>query len=192
MVAAGAVVTRSVPPNAIVRGNPARITGYVDSAGNEAPIDDVPEAASVTPTRAHGVTRHVLPLMHDSRGDLSVGEFEQHVPFAPKRYFMVFNVPAESVRGEHAHRECHQFLLCVRGSCHVVVDDGGAREEIVLDRPNAGLYVPPMVWGTQYRYSADAVLLVFASHYYDPADYIRNYRDFVAAAGGDDGTPSHD
>jgi len=192
MVAAGAVVTRSVPPNAIVRGNPARIAGYVDSARDDVPVEDVSEAVSVTPTRVRGVTRHVLPLVRDIRGDLSVGEFERHVPFVPKRYFMVFNVPTQEVRGEHAHRECHQFLLCIRGRCRATVDDGHTREEVVLDRPNVALYMPPMVWGIQYQYSADALLLVFASHHYDPADYIRNYRDFVAAAGGDDGTPSHD
>ena len=183
MVAAGAVVTRSVPPNAIVRGNPARIAGYVDSLRDDATIADAPDAVGVAPTRVRGVSRHVLPLVRDMRGDLSVGEFERHVPFVPKRYFMVFNVPSEDVRGEHAHRECHQFLLCIRGRCRVVVDDGRVREEVVLDRPNVGLYMPPMVWGIQYQYSSDALLLVFASHFYDPSDYIRDYRDFLAAAG---------
>jgi len=185
MVAAGAVVTRSVPPNAIVRGNPARITGYVDAAREAAPTTDAQQTATVVSLRVRGVTRHVLPSTQDMRGELCFGEFERHVPFAPKRYFMVFNVPTGDVRGEHAHRECHQFLLCVRGCCRAVVDDGRAREEVVLDEPNVGLYMPPMVWGTQYQYSADAVLLVFASHYYDPADYIRDYRDFVTASGGD-------
>jgi dTDP-4-dehydrorhamnose 3,5-epimerase-like enzyme len=127
-----------------------------------------------------GVSRHRLPLVHDMRGDLSVGEFERHLPFSPRRYFMVFNVPTEDVRGEHAHRECHQFLLCVRGRCRVVVDDGRNREEIGLARPDHGLYIPPWVWGTQYQYSEDALLLVFASHFYDPADYIRDYDEFVS------------
>lgn len=185
MVAAGAVVTRSVPPNAIVRGNPARVTGYVQDLHESALTAGQQETGSVTSTRVNGVTRHVLPLMRDTRGDLSVGEFEQHVPFVPKRYFIVFNVPPQSARGEHAHRDCHQFILCVRGSCHAVVDDGRTREEIVLDCPNVGLYVPPMVWGTQYRYSTDALLFVFASHHYDPTDYIRDYRDFLTAAGTD-------
>lgn len=183
MVAAGAVVTRSVPPNAIVRGNPARIAGYVDALRDDAAIADAPVAASVAPTRVRGVSRHVLPLVRDMRGDLSVGEFERHVPFLPKRYFIVFNVPSEDVRGEHAHRQCHQFLLCIRGRCRAVVDDGRVREEVALDRPNSGLYMPPMVWSIQYQYSADALLLVFASHFYDAADYIRDYREFLAAAG---------
>ncbi|MFQ7901481.1 WxcM-like domain-containing protein [Stutzerimonas degradans] len=185
MVAAGAVVTRSVPANAIVVGNPARITGYVDAERN------VPASAStgefhvgVTETSVRGVTVHRFPRISDMRGSLTVGEFERTVPFAVKRYFMVFDVPSIETRGEHAHRECHQFLVCVRGSCAVVADDGVNREEFILDRPELGIYLPPMVWGIQYKYSADAVLMVFASHFYDGADYIRDYSEFLSVVGG--------
>ena len=96
---------------------------------------------------------------------------------------MVFDVPSVETRGEHAHHECHQFLVCVRGSVAVVADDGKSREEFVLDRPDLGLHLPPRVWGIQYKYSADAVLLVFASHYYDAADYIRDYEQFLDVVG---------
>lgn len=120
-----------------------------------------------------------LPLIKDPRGSLSVGEFGKSIPFEAKRYFVVFDVPTGEVRGEHAHRECHQFLICVKGSCSVITDDGSNRQEFVLDKPNVGAYLPPMTWGVQYNYSSDAVLLVFASHYYDDADYIRNYDEFL-------------
>jgi hypothetical protein len=70
-------------------------------------------------------------------------------------------------------------LIVVKGSVHVVADDGKNREEIVLDRLDTGLYLPPMTWGIQYRYSPDAVLLVFASDYYEADDYIRDYNDFL-------------
>jgi dTDP-4-dehydrorhamnose 3,5-epimerase-like enzyme len=130
-----------------------------------------------------GVTVHRLPFVEDMRGNLTVGEFERSVPFAVKRYFMVFDVPSAEVRGEHAHRKCHQFLICARGSVSVVVDDGTHREEIALDAPNVGIYVPPLVWAVQYRYSRDAILLVFASEYYESADYIRDYAQFLVEAG---------
>ena len=87
------------------------------------------------------------------------------------------------IENSHAHRECAQFLVCVTGVCAVVVDDGEHRLEVALDRPNRGVYVPPMVWATQYKYTRDAVLLVLASHPYDRADYIRNYEEFLAALG---------
>jgi len=185
MIGAGAVVTRSVPPNAIVRGNPARIVGYVDSLKLDTPMPGKPDVPITVSTHVRGVSLHELTLVRDMRGNLVAGEFESDVPFSVKRCFMVFDVPSENVRGEHAHRTCHQFLVCARGSCRVVVDDGRIREEVALDRPDLGLYIPPMTWGTQYRYSRDALLLVFASHAYDSTDYIRDYDAFTAAVARD-------
>jgi UDP-2-acetamido-3-amino-2,3-dideoxy-glucuronate N-acetyltransferase len=127
-----------------------------------------------------GCSLHQLRVVHDTRGNLSVGEYQRDIPFAPKRYFLIFDVPTREVRGEHAHRLCHQFLICVRGSCRVLLDDGEHRREVTLDRPDLGVYLPPMIWGTQHSYSADAMLLVFASEYYDAEDYIRSYDDFCA------------
>lgn len=182
VIGAGAVVTRSVPPHAIVTGNPARIIGYVDASSTASVATGgatAPPEQGVVATRVSGVTLHRFPLIKDLRGDLTVGEFLRDIPFVPKRYFMVFDVPSAKTRGEHAHRRCEQFLICVRGRCGVVADDGQRREEFILDAPNLGLYLPPMVWGVQYKYSSDAVLLVFASEYYDSSDYIRQYDEFL-------------
>ena len=184
MVGAGSVVTRSVPPNAVVVGNPARITGYVDSVLQEksAAIFDntkADEKSGVTQTDVRGVTLHRLPLVTDLRGSLSVGEIGQHIPFAVQRYFLVFDVPSAETRGEHAHHVCHQFLICVSGSVAVVADDGKNRREFVLDKPNLGIHLPPKIWGIQYKYSKEAVLLVLASHHYASTDYIRNYDEFL-------------
>lgn len=183
MIGAGAVVVRSVPRNAIVVGNPARIVGYVDASVSPAEVapqsvDSGATALAVRKSRVRGVSLHLMPSAEDMRGKLTAGEFERSVPFPAKRYFLVFDVPSAEVRGEHAHRECHQFLVCPRGSMAVVVDDGSVREEFVLDAPHKGLYIPPLVWGVQYRYSSDAFLLVFASHFYDSGDYIRDYDEF--------------
>lgn len=181
----GAVVTRSVPPCAIVEGNPATIVGYVDTE-----IDDVLKSAalgrrtaSVEQTPVKGVTVHHFPVHPDLRGNLTVGEFDRQVPFKPLRYFMVFGVPSREIRGEHAHHKCHQFLICVRGTCSVVADDGLKRVEVLLDEPSKGVYLPPMTWGIQYKYSPDAMLLVFASDYYDAADYIRDHAEFLSLVG---------
>ena len=182
MIGAGAVVTRSVPPHAIAVGNPARIVGYVETQKSVPVATHSPKHSTkgITPTSVAGVTLHHLPHIEDMRGSLSVGEFERSIPFAPKRYFLVFDVPSREIRGEHAHRLCHQFLICVRGTCTVLADDGKNRQEFVLDRPNLGIHLPAMIWGTQYQYSSDAVLLVFASDYYDAADYIRDHDEFTA------------
>jgi UDP-2-acetamido-3-amino-2,3-dideoxy-glucuronate N-acetyltransferase len=184
VVRPGAVVSRSVPPGAIVEGNPAAIVGYVDAlCGPASVVNPAPSReATVETLPVAGVTLHHFPVVPDLRGHLTVGEFGPEVPFQPRRYFMVYGVPNREIRGEHAHRECHQFLVCAQGSCAVVVDDGRVRAEVTLDAPNRGLYLPPMTWGIQYKYSADAVLLVFASHPYDAADYIRVYDDFLDQA----------
>ncbi|MGN6120148.1 MAG: WxcM-like domain-containing protein [Rhodanobacter sp.] len=182
MIGAGAVVTRTVPPNAVVVGNPARIVGYIGTATQSPPkptLTNHGAEASVHGTSVTGVQLHTFNAVTDMRGSLSVGEFEREIPFHANRYFLVYDVPTAEVRGEHAHHQCHQFLIAARGTVHVVADDGHAREEFILDRPNAGLYLPPMIWGTQYKYSSDAMLLVFASHFYDPKDYIREYGKFL-------------
>lgn len=183
MIGAGAVVTRSVPPNAIVVGNPAKIVGYVDAkpvpAGDTAPAGARGAGLNVSATDVRGVTLHKMKEAADIRGSLSVGEFDRDIPFVPARYFLVYGVPTAETRGEHAHHECHQFLVAIKGSVHVVAFDGRKREEFVLNAATTGLYLPPMTWGIQYKYSSDAVLLVFASHHYDNADYIRSYDEYV-------------
>jgi len=180
MIGAGSVVTSSVPANAIAVGNPAYIIGYVEAEKNitTSPAN-LPSHIPESFTNVDGVILHELPIINDMRGNLSVGEFEKTIPFIPKRYFLVFDVPNEKIRGEHAHRSCRQFLICIKGSCSVVADDGKNRCEFLLDRPNIGLDIPSMIWATQYKYSKDAVLLVFASDYYDNNDYIRDYEDYI-------------
>lgn len=186
MVGAGAVVTHSVPANAIVVGIPARISGYVDSQ-KPAPAQGVgaesPMELGAQPTRVAGVTSHRLALVRDMRGNLLVHEFGRDIPFEPKRSFLVVDVPSAEIRGEHAHRECHQFLTVVRGACSMVADDGNVREEFRLDDPTLGIHVPPMVWCTQFSHTSDAILLVYASHHYNPADYIRDYRQYLEEVG---------
>jgi UDP-2-acetamido-3-amino-2,3-dideoxy-glucuronate N-acetyltransferase len=135
------------------------------------------------PTGVRGVDIYRFPWVQDPRGDLTVGEFEKEFPFRPKRYFIVSGVPSGEIRGEHAHKQCHQFLICAYGQCSVTVDDGTRRLEVVLNKPSIGVYVPPMIWGRQWQYSADAALLVFASELYDPDDYIREYSAFLKAVG---------
>jgi dTDP-4-dehydrorhamnose 3,5-epimerase-like enzyme len=183
MVGAGAVVTRDVPANAIVVGNPARIVGYVDAATERTPLRPAVGVADLSAARVRGVTLHALKRVDDLRGSLVVGEIQKDVPFEVRRFFVVFDVASEEIRGEHAHRTLHQFLVCLRGRVHLMVDDGMHRQEFVLADPTLGVHIPPLTWGSQYRYSNDAVLLVLASDLYRPEDYIRDYAEFLAIRG---------
>ena len=176
-IAAGTVVTNDVPPKSIVSGSPAKIVGYTGTEEKKTSITG--QAGSLESSKVKGVQLHRIQNVKDLRGDLAAIEWERELPFTPKRAFFVYNVPNSSVRGEHAHKACHQFLLCLHGSIAVIVDDGQRREEFLLNEPHIGIHIPPKVWGIQYKYSSDAVLFVLASHEYDPTDYLRDYDDYL-------------
>ena len=184
MVGAGTVVTHDVPSNAIVTGNPARIVGYVDVLKvSQDPVSLAGAEKELPKLRAKGAKLHRLPLIVDLRGALTFGEIHKHLPFTPKRFFVVYDVPNMEVRGEHAHYELHEFMVCVKGSCSIMLDDGEYRDEVVLDAPTVGLHVPPKLWRVHYKYSADALTLVLASDIYKAEDYIRDYQQFKEHVG---------
>jgi UDP-2-acetamido-3-amino-2,3-dideoxy-glucuronate N-acetyltransferase len=184
MVGAGAVVTKDVPPFAIVVGNPAQISGYTQTnkqySFDSAKIDIIRTKDDHLGVK--GVKLYEMPTVMDLRGSLTFAEQDKPLPFVPRRYFLVYDVPSRDIRGEHAHRQCQQFLVCLNGSCSVVVDDGRNRAEVVLSRPNFGLYIPPMIWAIEYKYSLDAILMVLASDIYKADDYIREYDLFLKMA----------
>lgn len=180
MIAAGSVVAHDVPAFAIVAGNPATIRGYVDSVAPPAPLSA--ETGSIPATRIRGARVVELDRFEDLRGQLAVAELGHNLPFSPRRIFFVYGVPTREVRGEHAHLQLQQFLVCVHGECSVVLDDGQNREEFRLFSPRLGLYIPPLVWGTQYKFSPDAVLAVLASAEYAASDYVRDYEEFLRLA----------
>lgn len=179
MVGAGAVVTKNVPPNAIVVGNPAVISGYVNVKKENKLQNNHKITLEKRKSTVKGVTIYDLSKASDIRGELSFFEYQKEVPFLIKRFFMVYHVPNKEVRGEHAHKKLDQFLICLKGSVNIVVDDGKHTEEIELRAMEKGIHIAPKVWSIQYKYSNDAILLVCASDVYNPKDYIRNYQEFL-------------
>ena len=174
LVGAGSVVTSDVPHGTVVAGNPARVLRYTMDRNPPYPSPGV-----IGESVIEGVRWIELTGIHDVRGQLTVVEWSKHLPFEPKRVFFVHRVPSTKVRGAHAHKACQQILLCLTGSVHVVLDNGNQREELILDSANRALLIPAGIWATQYRYSLNAVLVVFASHEYDEADYIRDFDEYL-------------
>jgi UDP-2-acetamido-3-amino-2,3-dideoxy-glucuronate N-acetyltransferase len=148
-----------------------RFTGW--QAHMDEPRDDLVD----------GVSLIRLSRIDGDNGSLIVGELGAGLPFVVRRIFTLLDIPSDEPRGIHAHRKCEQFLICLSGSVTAVVDDGSTRREVILDDPTLGLYMPAMTWGTQYRYSPDAILLVLASDAYDAGDYINDYSEFRALRG---------
>ena len=133
--------------------------------------------------KVSGVQLLNLKKNSDPRGNLLAFENDKALPFKVKRIFIVDGVPENEVRGIHAHRECWQFLVAVAGSITVGFDDGANAQELVLDRNDVGLLLPPLTYGRQFNFSPDAVLLVLASHSYDLTDYIDDYEEFLQIRG---------
>lgn len=178
VVEAGAVVVDDVPAHAVVSGNPAAVVGYTKP-------DESASAAIVAPPERPGETVEIagcqlirLPRVVDLRGALTFAEVDDDLPFTPRRIFVVYDVPNQKVRGSHAHHELHEFIMALGGSVTVTVDNGKERGQIVLDDPTLALHLRPLTWTTQYAFSTGAFLVVLASHIYEDADYIRDYRQY--------------
>ena len=120
-----------------------------------------------------------FPPHGDDRGQLVALEAMEHIPFKIRRVYYIYDTASGVRRGKHAHRNLEQILICVHGSCKILLDDGYERREVLLDKPTEGLYISNDTWREMYDFSQDAVLLVLASEHYDEADYIRNYQDFL-------------
>lgn len=125
-----------------------------------------------------------LPKISSEKGNLTFVEAERQVPFAIRRIYYLYDVPGGAERGGHAHRTLQQFVVAMSGSFDFVLDDGFERRRVHLNRSYFGLYLPPMIWREIDNFSSGAVCLVLASDFYDEADYIRDYQDFLNAARG--------
>lgn len=119
-----------------------------------------------------------LPKIGDRRGNLSVIEEKNHIPFKVERTFWIYDVPGGESRGGHAYRSTEEFIVALSGSFDVVLDDGKERKTFSLNRSYYGLYVPKMIWREMTNFSTNSVALVLSSTEYDAADYIRDYEQF--------------
>ncbi|GAB2912867.1 sugar 3,4-ketoisomerase [Paralcaligenes ginsengisoli] len=123
-----------------------------------------------------------LPSIGDGRGNLFVVEANKNLPFEIKRVYYMSGMSPGTERGFHAHKDLQQLAICVAGRCCITLDDGENRQSVWLDSPAKGLLIGSLIWREMSQFSDDCVLLVFASQYYDEADYIRDYTQFCAAS----------
>ncbi len=119
-----------------------------------------------------------LNKIGDRNGNITAVNNEKEIPFAVNRVFYLYDIPGGESRGAHAHKECHQFLVAASGSFEVLLDDGITKRQVLLNRPDLGLHIPPGIWASEINFSSGSICLVLASHKYDENDYIRDYESF--------------
>jgi dTDP-4-dehydrorhamnose 3,5-epimerase-like enzyme len=120
-----------------------------------------------------------LPVIQDNRGNLTFVEQNRHIPFDIKRVFYVYDMPTAVDRGAHAHKTLEQFIVCLRGSIEVKVDDGTQTHSFKLQYPWEGLYIPPLIWASQCNSGSGTLYMVMASEYYNEEGYLRDYAEFL-------------
>lgn len=125
------------------------------------------------------ILKYMFQQHGDERGQLVALEEMKDIPFEIKRVYYMYDTKADVRRGFHAHKSLEQILICIHGTCKILLDNGSEKKEIYLEKPYEGLYVSNNMWREMYDFSADAVLMVLASDFYNEKDYIREYDEFL-------------
>lgn len=125
------------------------------------------------------IVKYQFKCIGDDRGTLVPIEGDKDIPFEIRRIYYMYGTKKDVVRGCHAHKNLEQILICIHGSCTILLDDGVSKEVITLDKKQEGLYIGASIWREMYDFSEDAVLVVLASAYYTEEDYIRSYDRFL-------------
>jgi len=120
-----------------------------------------------------------VPKILDERGNLSFIEELNHIPFQIKRIYWIYDVPGGEVRGGHAYKTLHEFIVALSGSFDVVLDDGKTKKTYSLNRSYYGLYIPNMIWRSIENFSTNSLCMILASEKYDENDYVRDYEEFI-------------
>ena len=120
-----------------------------------------------------------LPRFLDTRGNISIIEEKNNIPFKIKRTHWIYDVPGGEKRGGHAYKKNEEFIVALSGSFDVIVDDGRQQRTYSLNRSYYGLYIPNGIWREMNNFSTNSVALVLASTVYCPEDYIYGYEDFL-------------
>lgn len=120
-----------------------------------------------------------LEKNHKDKGNITVIESRNVIPFDIERVYYLYDVPGGEERGGHAHKELYQLIVAASGSFDVVLDDGKNKRTITLNRPYQGLYIVPGIWRELINFSSGSSCLVLASNKYDEGDYMRNYVEFT-------------
>ena len=131
------------------------------------------------------VIKYAFQQHGDERGQLVALEEYKDIPFQIKRVYYMYDTGKGVRRGYHAHKSLEQILICIHGTCKILLDNGKEKKIVPLEKPYEGLYIANNIWREMFDFSPDAVLLVLASDFYNEEDYIRDYEEFLAFVQGE-------
>ena len=115
-----------------------------------------------------------LPKIQDPRGNLTFIQHPNHLPFAIKRVFWIYDVPGGETRGGHAYKTQHEVIISLSGSFDVVITlADGTLQRFTLNRSYFALYIPPMHWRHIENFSTNSVSLHLCSGSFEEIDYMR-------------------
>ena len=120
-----------------------------------------------------------MPKIENRAGNITPVENGKSIPFAVRRIFYLYDIPGGESRGGHAHHSCHQLLVAASGSFEVLLDDGNTKRQVLLNRPDIGLFIPAGLWASEVNFSSGAICLVLASLEFNEEDYIRDYEKYL-------------
>lgn len=110
---------------------------------------------------------------------LYFAQAKDRIPFSIKRVYYILHTKTKLPRGLHAHKKNKQVIFCIQGSIKLILDNGRKKEEIILDKPNVGIFLDKLIWHEMHNFKKNTILLVLASMIFDEKDYIRDYEKFI-------------
>ena len=131
------------------------------------------------------VIKYAFQQHGDERGQLVALEEYKDIPFQIKRVYYMYDTGKGVRRGYHAHKSLEQILICIHGTCKILLDNGKKKKIVPLEKPYEGLYIANNIWREMFDFSPDAVLMVLASDFYNEEDYIRDYEEFLEFVQGE-------
>ena len=120
-----------------------------------------------------------IPRVFDERGALAFAESDTTIPFTIRRVFWIYDIPSKAQRGGHAHWQCSEVVIPISGAFTMLLDDGKEKRKVRMSSPDEGILVPAGVWCELKDFSPNTILLVLASHPYDPQGYEHDYNQYL-------------
>ena len=124
-----------------------------------------------------------VSYFHAETGTLSVIEYGQSIEFEIKRVFTLNRFKKNSIRGQHAHKELKQVIVCSSGSFDIELDDGKNKETITLSDNGKCLFIRGMFWRVMRNFTKECVITVLCDREYRFDTVIDCYDEFIEMSG---------